>query len=59
MHIVSLPQAITSGTIPGFVDVVLNFDTKSLQDDNIITQVGFYFCFGKNNAEVLNHLSNV
>ena len=32
-------QALTSGSIPGFVDVVLNFDSRALQDDNIITQV--------------------
>lgn len=37
---VTLPRikALTSGTIPGFVDVVLNFDSKSLKDDNIVTQ---------------------
>ncbi len=32
-------QALTSGGIPGFVDVVLNFDSQALQDDNLITQV--------------------
>ncbi|XP_053394935.1 GPI ethanolamine phosphate transferase 2-like [Mercenaria mercenaria] len=37
---VTLPRikALTSGTIPGFVDVVLNFDSKSLTEDNLITQ---------------------
>ena len=32
-------QALTSGTIPGFVDVVLNFDSESLTEDNMITQL--------------------
>jgi ethanolaminephosphotransferase len=31
-------QALTSGTIPGFVDVVLNFDSKALTEDNLISQ---------------------
>ncbi|KAH3721151.1 hypothetical protein DPMN_064067 [Dreissena polymorpha] len=37
---VTLPRikALTSGSIPGFVDVVLNFDSSSLSEDNIITQ---------------------
>lgn len=37
-YVALLSQALTSGSIPGFVDVVLNFDSKSLQDDNIISQ---------------------
>ena len=32
-------QAITSGSIPGFVDVVLNFGSTALTDDNLITQL--------------------
>jgi hypothetical protein len=32
-------QAITTGGIPGFVDVVLNFDSSELQEDNLITQL--------------------
>ncbi|XP_041357687.1 GPI ethanolamine phosphate transferase 2-like [Gigantopelta aegis] len=37
---VTLPRikAITTGDIPGFVDVVLNFGVSGLQDDNILTQ---------------------
>ncbi|WAR23878.1 PIGG-like protein [Mya arenaria] len=37
---VTLPRikALTSGSIPGFVDVVLNFDSRSLTEDNIISQ---------------------
>ncbi|XP_060576891.1 GPI ethanolamine phosphate transferase 2-like isoform X3 [Ruditapes philippinarum] len=37
---VTLPRikALTSGTIPGFVDVVLNFDSKALTEDNLISQ---------------------
>lgn len=32
-------KALTTGGIPGFVDVVLNFDSKSLLEDNMITQM--------------------
>ena len=32
-------QALTTGGIPGFIDVVLNFDSKSLAEDNMITQL--------------------
>ena len=32
-------QAITSGSIPGFVDVVLNFGSSDFTDDNLITQL--------------------
>ena len=32
-------QALTTGGIPGFVDVVLNFNSKQLIEDNIITQL--------------------
>lgn len=35
----TLSQAITTGGIPGFVDVVLNFDSTALQEDNIISQL--------------------
>ncbi|KAL4236584.1 hypothetical protein ACF0H5_004969 [Mactra antiquata] len=37
---VTLPRikALTSGTIPGFIDVVLNFDSKTLTEDNFVTQ---------------------
>ena len=31
-------QAITTGDIPGFVDVVLNFGSSDLRDDNVLTQ---------------------
>ena len=30
---------MTTGTIPGFVDVVLNFDSSKLAEDNIILQL--------------------
>ncbi|KAK7100707.1 GPI ethanolamine phosphate transferase 2-like [Littorina saxatilis] len=38
---VTLPRikAITSGSIPGFVDVVLNFGSPALTDDNLVTQL--------------------
>jgi len=29
---------LTSGSIPGFVDVVLNFDSEAMSEDNIISQ---------------------
>jgi len=32
-------QALTTGTVPGFIDVVLNFDTSAMQDDNILSQL--------------------
>jgi len=32
-------QALTTGGIPGFIDVVLNLDSKSLQEDNLISQM--------------------
>lgn len=32
-------QAITTGSIPGFVDVVMNFGSPVLADDNIVTQM--------------------
>jgi len=32
-------QALTTGTVPGFVDVVLNFDTAVMRDDNILSQL--------------------
>jgi len=32
-------QALTTGGIPGFIDVVFNFDSKSLQEDNLISQM--------------------
>ena len=32
-------KALTTGGIPGFVDVVLNFDSKSLNEDNLIYQL--------------------
>lgn len=32
-------QALTTGGIPGFVDVVLNFGSSSLQEDNLVTQM--------------------
>ena len=28
-----------TGSIPGFVDVVLNFDTKEVKEDNILIQL--------------------
>ncbi|XP_013405157.1 GPI ethanolamine phosphate transferase 2 [Lingula anatina] len=38
---VTMPRikAMTTGGIPGFIDVVLNFDSKSLTEDNFITQL--------------------
>ncbi|XP_067677597.1 GPI ethanolamine phosphate transferase 2-like [Haliotis asinina] len=38
---VTLPRikALTTGGIPGFVDVVLNFGSSSLDEDNIISQL--------------------
>ena len=34
-----LLQALTTGGIPGFIDVVFNVDSKSLQEDNLISQM--------------------
>lgn len=34
-----LLQALTTGGIPGFIDVVFNLDSKSLQEDNLISQM--------------------
>ncbi|KAL8584644.1 hypothetical protein ACOMHN_002373 [Nucella lapillus] len=38
---VTLPRikAMTTGSIPGFVDVVLNFGSSALTDDNLLTQL--------------------
>ncbi|XP_076462688.1 GPI ethanolamine phosphate transferase 2, catalytic subunit-like [Babylonia areolata] len=38
---VTLPRikAMTSGSIPGFVDVVLNFDSSALTEDNLVMQL--------------------
>ncbi|XP_074640189.1 GPI ethanolamine phosphate transferase 2, catalytic subunit-like [Tubulanus polymorphus] len=38
---VTMPRikAMTSGDIPGFIDVVLNFDSQELRIDNLITQL--------------------
>ncbi|XP_064624734.1 GPI ethanolamine phosphate transferase 2-like [Lineus longissimus] len=38
---VTMPRikALATGGIPGFVDVVLNFDSSELQEDNLITQL--------------------
>ncbi|KAK3577520.1 hypothetical protein CHS0354_026476 [Potamilus streckersoni] len=38
---VTLPRikALTTGSIPGFIDVVMNFDSAALMEDNIITQM--------------------
>ncbi|KAL9950488.1 hypothetical protein ACROYT_G042986 [Oculina patagonica] len=40
---VTMPRikAITTGGIPGFIDVVFNMDSKSLQEDNLISQLKF------------------
>lgn len=37
---VTMPRlkALMSGTIPGFIDVILNFGSKELQEDNLIEQ---------------------
>jgi len=32
-------QALTTGTVPGFVDVVLNFNTAVMHEDNILSQL--------------------
>ena len=37
--ILLLFQSITTGGIPGFVDVVLNFDTAKLTEDNLVSQL--------------------
>ena len=34
-----LLQALTSGTIPGFIDIVLNLDSSALAEDNLISQM--------------------
>ena len=34
-------QALTTGGIPGFIDVVLNMDSSSLQEDSLISQMKF------------------
>ncbi|XP_076075722.1 GPI ethanolamine phosphate transferase 2, catalytic subunit-like [Mytilus galloprovincialis] len=38
---VTLPRikALTTGSIPGFVDVVMNFGSSSLTEDNVVTQM--------------------
>ncbi|XP_038067986.1 GPI ethanolamine phosphate transferase 2-like [Patiria miniata] len=38
---VTMPRikALTSGTIPGFVDIVLNLDSTALVEDNLISQM--------------------
>ncbi|XP_022102881.1 GPI ethanolamine phosphate transferase 2-like isoform X2 [Acanthaster planci] len=38
---VTMPRikALTSGTIPGFIDIVLNFDSVALAEDNLISQM--------------------
>ena len=36
-----LLQALTTGGIPGFIDVVFNADSKFLQEDNLISQMKF------------------
>lgn len=32
------PQALTTGSIPGFIDVVMNLNSPALLEDNIIWQ---------------------
>ena len=32
-------QALTTGGIPGFVDMIFNLDSKSLKEDNLINQM--------------------
>ena len=34
-------QALTTGGIPGFIDVVFNMDSKFLQEDSLISQMKF------------------
>ena len=34
-----IQQGITTGTVPGFIDFVINLDSKALQEDNIILQM--------------------
>lgn len=34
-------QALTTGGIPGFIDVVFNIDSEFLQEDNLISQMKF------------------
>lgn len=38
MVIFSSQQAISSGTVPGFVDVIKNFGGQVLMEDNILLQ---------------------
>lgn len=40
---VTMPRikALTTGGIPGFIDVVFNMDSKFLQEDNLISQMKF------------------
>jgi ethanolaminephosphotransferase len=38
-HCILYFKAITSGTIPGFIDVILNVDSKELSEDNLVTQM--------------------
>jgi ethanolaminephosphotransferase len=38
-HCISSFKAITTGTIPGFIDVILNVDSKELSEDNLVTQM--------------------
>lgn len=35
----SLLQALISGDIPGFVDVIMNFDSAELKSDNLLHQL--------------------
>lgn len=35
---VSVPQALTTGSIPGFIDVVMNLNSPALLEDNLIWQ---------------------
>lgn len=34
----STPQALTTGSIPGFIDVVMNLNSPALLEDNLIWQ---------------------
>ena len=36
MYLSILSQALTTGSIPGFVDVVLNFGSSELTEDNLV-----------------------
>lgn len=35
----SILQAITTGGIPGFVDIIMNVDSSALQEDNLLAQL--------------------